>query len=79
MLAIYNVEEHSGAGADLRERMVTDNAGAEDEEDLSPQDYAAPLHIGGQTGAAYTARIESESSENSREDQLMMFLYPRVK
>lgn len=58
---------------------LTDSAGTEDEEDQSPQDYAAPLHIGGQTGAAYMAGIESESSENLREDQLMMFLYPRVR
>lgn len=58
---------------------LTDSAGAEDEEDQSPQDYAAPLHIGGQIGDAYTARIESESSKNLREDQLMIFPYPRVK
>lgn len=58
---------------------LTDSAGTEDEEDQSPQDYAAPLHIGGQTDAAYMAGIESESSENLREDQLMMLLYPRVR
>lgn len=55
---------------------LPDSAGAEDGGGpRSPQDSGAPLHTGRQTGAAYMARTESQSSRNFREDQLML-LYP---